>query len=148
MLLLSLLACALHEPQVGLVQNTADEVHLIGNNGRDFHVISSEIAGPLRQLEGCSVSVTGRGLRHRLWINDWKVLDAGDGSSPFVGVLRQEGLKYVIRDRNSGSTVYLDPRSMNGLLDHVDDLVLVVGYVQGTHQVSVVSWKALIDEAD
>ena len=146
MLLTLLLGCSLHGARTGLIQTPGDSVELVGETGERFTVVARGASAPLQHLEGCTVEVIGARLLRRIWADDWKVLDAGDGSMPFVGVLRRDGMQWTLRDRNSGSTILLDPDSLGGLEAHNGDPVLLVGYVLGAHRVNVVRWKALVDE--
>jgi len=146
MLLALLLGCSMSAPYTGLVQAEDGRVQMVGEHGERYRVIPREGAAPLAHLEGCTVEVTGPRLGGRLWADDWRVLDAGDGSMPFVGILRRDGMQWTLRDRNSGSTIMLDPDSMGGLEAHDGDPVLLIGYILGAHRVNVVRWKALIDE--
>lgn len=147
MLVLLLVACSLHAPQTGLVQTGSGDLLMVGEHGERFRVVAHEEAAALQHLEGCTVEVSGPRLGRRIWVDDWKVLDAGDGSMPFVGVLRRDGMQWTLRDRNSGSTVRLDPASLAGLEAHEGDPVMIIGYVLGAHRVNVVRWKALVDES-
>ncbi|MEC7948049.1 MAG: hypothetical protein VX265_10805 [Myxococcota bacterium] len=147
MLLMLLVACSLHAPHTGLVQTGSGDLLMVGEHGERFRIVAREDASPLQHLEGCTVEVSGPRLGRRIWVDDWKVLDAGDGSMPFVGVLRRDGMQWSLRDRNSGSTVRLDPASLAGLEVHEGSPVLVIGYVLGAHRVNVVRWKALVDES-
>lgn len=145
MLLPLLLGCSLHAVQTGLVQSGDAGLGLVGDTGRRASLVARDDAAPLHHLEGCTVEVRGLQLGRRLWVDDWKVLDAGDGSMPFVGVLRRDGMQWSLRDRNSGSTVFLDPDSLAGLEAHVGEPVLLIGYILGAHRVNVVRWKSLVD---
>jgi hypothetical protein len=52
-------------------------------------------------------------------------------------------MKWLLDDRNSGSTFALVPDSMGRLTEQRGQLVLVVGFVVGPHAVSVVRWAPL-----
>lgn len=144
MLLLLALGCALKAPHTGLLQADEGQLTLVENDGREFRVVAQEHAAPLHHLEGCTVRIEATRVGRRLVVQDWTVLDAGDGSAPFVGVLYRDGLQWKVRDRNSGVTVVLDPTTMGRLTQHEGDPVMIVGYVLGAHRVNVVAWKALV----
>lgn len=146
MLLMLLLGCSLKVPHTGLVQTDSGRLQMVGETGTHYRLVAKEAAAPLHHLEGCTVEVTGPRLGRRIWADDWKVLDAGDGSMPFVGILKRDGMQWTLRDRNSGSTILLDPASLSGLEAHDGDPVLLIGYVLGAHRINVVRWKALVDE--
>ncbi len=146
MLLLLALGCAAHAPHTGLLQVEAgsERLVLVEAHGREYRVVATEDAAPLHHLEGCTVQVDAASVGRRLVVRGWKVLDAGDGSAPFVGVLRRDGLQWKVHDRNSGAIIVLEPETMGALVDHEGDPVLIVGYVLGAHRVNVVAWKALV----
>ena len=146
MLLALLLGCHMSAPHTGLLQSAGGRLEMVGEHGTTYRVVAREGAEPLAHLEGCTVEVTGPRLGRRVWADDWRVLDAGDGSMPYVGILRRDGMQWTLRDRNSGSTILLDTASLGGLEAHDGDPVLLIGYILGAHRVNVVRWKALVDE--
>ncbi len=129
--------------RTGLVQRTGDEVLLVGAEGRRVRVQQSEAGAPLRYLEGTRVEVVGRGTARRIRPSSLKVLDGGDGSAPFFGVLRRYGSNWLVDDKNSGATIQLVEESLGELVNHEGRLVLLIGYVSGAQRVNVVMWKVL-----
>jgi hypothetical protein len=119
------------------------QVTLLRPEGGTLRLSYDPAAAPLHQLAGCVLEVDGVRIGRRVRVQDWSVLDAGEGSAPFVGVLRREGMKWLLDDRNSGSTFALVPESMGRLTEQRGQLVLVVGFVVGPHAVSVVRWAPL-----
>ena len=71
------------------------------------------------------------------------VLDAGDGSGNFVGLLRAYGARIVLDDRNSGSTVILDDLSAAPLRPYVGLNVLVIGHLTASGYVVPVAFRVL-----
>lgn len=118
-------------------------VTLLQPEGGTLRLVYDPATAPLHQLAGCVLEVEGPRLGRRVRVADWSVLDAGEGSAPFVGVLRRDGLRWMVDDRNSGSTVTLVPESMGRLTEQAGQIVLVVGFVVGPHAVSVVRWAPL-----
>ena len=138
------LGCAISASHSGLIQTDDDHIRLIREDGRSLQLMSTQTNVDAKHLEGCTLTFTGHRVGGRVWLGaDWRVLDAGDGSMPFVGTLQRDGLQWRLRDRNSGSVFYLDPDSLGGLEQHADQMVLIVGYILGAHRVNVVRWKAL-----
>jgi hypothetical protein len=138
-----LAACVLHANRAGLVQVEGERVVLVAPEGAVIRLVPTPEGAPLRYLEGARVSVDGRLAGRRLRPRDFTVIDAGDGSAPFVGPLRRYGSNWLIDDRNSGATILLDEASLGELRDHEGRLVMVIGYVVGAQRVNVVMWKVL-----
>ena len=131
--------------RTGLVQRNGEEIVLVEAEGQRIRVQPTEAGAPLRHLEGTRVEVTGRGSGRRLRPSSLKVLDAGDGSAPFFGVLRRYGSNWLLDDQNSGSTIQLVEESLGELTGQEGRLVLIIGYVSGAQRVNVVMWKVLED---
>ena len=138
-------ACAGPTVRTGLVQRTGDQTLLVEAEGRRIRVHPTEAGAPLRYLEGTRVEVTGRGAGRVLRPTRLRVLDGGDGSAPFFGVLRRYGSNWLVDDQNSGSTIQLVEDSLGELAAHEGRLVLIIGYVSGSQRVNVVMWKVLED---
>ncbi|MSP54274.1 MAG: hypothetical protein EXR69_01505 [Myxococcales bacterium] len=100
-------------------------------------------AAPLRYLNDCVVEVDGWLLFGALQVRDWRVLDAGDGSGNYVGVVRAYGARLVIDDRNSGSTIVLDDQTAAPLRRYVGLPVLVIGHLTGNGYVVPVAFRVL-----
>lgn len=141
--LILLAACAHKAHQVGLVEVDDNKARLLNGEGEHWKLVLDESSEPLRYVDGCGVEVYGRTLGRRFAVRRWRVLDAGDGSEPFVGRLERYGSHWVVKDRASGNEVALDPDSLAGLDAHEGQMVMVVGFVVGTLQVRVVSWRLL-----
>lgn len=144
--LLLLAACAGPAVHTGLVQRTGDAIILVGAEGREVAVRPTPAAAPLWHLEGARVEVTGKGGNRVISPQSLKVIDAGDGSAPYFGVLRRYGSNWLVDDQNSGSTIQLVEESLGDLARHEGKLVLIMGYVSGAQRVNVVMWKLLEDE--
>lgn len=100
-------------------------------------------AAPVRYLNGCVIEVDGPLLFGALHVQDWRVLDAGDGSGDYVGVLRAYGARLVIDDRNSGTTLVLDDLTAAPLRPYVGLPILVIGHVTGNGYVVPVAFRVL-----
>ena len=118
-------------------------VDLVDQKGRRWHLVVTGEAAPVSRLDGCVVEVSGARLGRRVFVAEWRVLDAGDGSAPYIGVLRRYGSHWALDDRASGSTLLLAEPTFADLLTHEGQLVMVVGFVDGAHRVRVVAWRAL-----
>lgn len=144
MLLLTLaLGCALSAHRVGLIHADGDAVELQEPDGRTFTIPPSGDGALFGALDRCVVDVRGPRLGRRLWVRDWQVQDAGDGSPPFVGRLRRYGGNWMIDDRRTGQPIVLDGKTVGQLAAWEGKLVLVRGLVVGAQTVAVVAWRPL-----
>ncbi len=144
MLLVTLaLGCALSAHRTGLVKADGEQVLLVEPTGRSFRVPEAGEGSVIGALEQCVVDVRGPRLGRIQWVRQWSVLDAGDGSPPYVGVLRRYGGHWMLDDRNSGQPVILDPKTVGALSAEEGRLVLIRGMVVGAQTVAVVAWRAL-----
>ncbi len=100
-------------------------------------------------LIGCGAEVEGLRVGRQLWVDSWTIVDAGDGSAPFLGVLIEKYGRLMMHDINTDTEVEL-------LVDTLDvDIwslmgkpILVTGIVVGQHQVRVMSVKLLSPQND
>jgi hypothetical protein len=156
-LFLATVGCAMHASITGLVEPLAARpvgeaaatpvaVAVLEYNGRRTPLLLDAESVALRRLEGCIVEVSGMRTPVGLWVRDWYVKDAGDGSSGFVGVLRVHGSRVLLDDRNTHTVIALDEIGAVRLRPYVGRSVLVVGGVVGSGIVQVVAWR-LLDEA-
>lgn len=136
-------ACAVRQHTVGLVQETGSI--LLTPAGDRYRLVLRDDAVAVRHLDGTQVAVDGPRVGRLLWVGEWQVTDAGDGSAPFVGVLRWHGARLVLDDRNSGMPVMLDAESAAALTSHVGKLVVLIGFVVGAQEVRVVGYRVLED---
>lgn len=143
MLLALMFGCALSAHRTGLVERQDAGLLLRESTGRSARLVASGDAAPLNQLDGCIVEVRGPRLGRRLLVHDWSVLDAGDGSAPFIGRLTRYGGNWLLEDRNTGRPVLLDERSAAALAAEEGHLLLVNGVVIGAQTVRVLSWRSL-----
>ncbi|MFZ5481593.1 MAG: hypothetical protein ACOZNI_32825 [Myxococcota bacterium] len=146
MLIPLLAACAFHA--TGLVEPVRNEVILKTYEGERWVLVLGEDGKPVRYLDDATVAVDGRRLGKRVFVRDWWVADAGDGSSGFVGVVRRWGARLVIDDRNTKTTLGLDDVSSAKLWELDGKPVLVQGHVVGGGIVEVMRWRVLEEGAD
>ena len=142
-LFLLIFGCALRSQHAGLVQIEQDQPRLIEQEGQTWRLKGGQDHAIIQRLEGCTIDIEARRLGKSLQITDWQVTDAGDGSAPYVGQLYRYGSHWMLADRNSGATLRLKEDTLGGLERHLNQVVLVVGYVVGSHELSVVWWRAL-----
>ncbi len=141
-----LLGCAFHVTRAGLVAPTPTTVFLDGYQGGRVALVLDETSAPIRYLQGCVVEVEGTRTPAGLVVTDWRVKDAGDGSSGFVGVLQAYGARVLLDDRNTGTTLVLDDQQAPELRRFAGDPVLIVGTIVGPGQVRVMAWRRLLPE--
>ncbi len=138
-----LTGCALTARHSGLLEVDGSHLRLHGPTGSTRTLMPGSDDPELVHLGGCTVEIEGATFLRRMTVRRWRVTDAGDGSQPFIGQLTRPGVQYMLEDWNTGTVLYLDPDSLGTLPQHVGDTVLVVGFVSGAQQVTVVSWRSL-----
>ncbi|MFT5683880.1 MAG: hypothetical protein ACI8RZ_004812 [Myxococcota bacterium] len=146
MIWILLTGCALNARHSGLLEVDGSQLRLHEPFGSTRVLIPGTDDPELFYLGGCGVEIEGATFLRRMTVRRWRVTDAGDGSQPFIGSLSRPGAQYLLEDWNTGTTLYLDPDSLGTLAEHVGDTVLVVGFVSGAQQVTVVSWRSLSGE--
>jgi len=135
------LGCAIHSQYSGLVNVDQQQIYLIPPTGKVLTLHSDDDA--LEMLHGCGLKVEANRLLRHLWVQQWQVTDAGDGSQPFVGPLRRVGVQWVVEDWNTGSRIILEPESVGDLTQHIGSTVMIAGVIVGAHQVRVISMRVL-----
>jgi len=162
MMFFLLIACAFHTTVTGLVDYKTDRerVALYGPDGIEYTITPSLSkyttvhSSTLGSLEGLGISVTGSRIGPYIFVRRWHIVDGGDGSVPFVGVLRRHGSQFLLADRYSGGDYILDFsgqvsfRPVSGDTNkQVDEFigldVVVVGFIIGPHQVRVVEIRSI-----
>lgn len=118
-------------------------VELVEPGGRRIALQLDGGSAPLRYLHDVVVTVEGSRVGRRFLVRDWRVVDAGDGSSGYVGQLRVQGMRVFLADRNSGGLVVLDDRTSAPLRAWDGRTVLVIGYLVGPETVQPVAWRLL-----
>ncbi len=113
--------------------------------GRTIALRSTEEMELLRSLDGCTVEVEGPVMARSMLVQQWVVLDAGDGSVPYVGLLRQHGSNMVIDDRSSGMPLVLNDASAARLGGYIGKVVMISGYVVGAQLLHVVNFRVLVE---
>ncbi len=142
------LGCAVKGSYVGLVDAPEDveatgPVRLRAYDGRAWRLGLDEASAPLRWADAVRVEVLGPRVGRRILVQDWRVLDSGDGSGGFVGLLRPYGSRLVIDDRNTSSTLLIDDRSAERLRALEGRTVLLLGHVTGGNIVTVRAYRLL-----
>jgi hypothetical protein len=141
------LACAPHLVTTGLIRVEPASVELDTMRGQHWQLVLQPDSEALRRLQDCTVEVTGSRLGSRVYVHDWRVLDSKMGGGAFVGTVREWGAQIAIDDRNTRSTVALEPTSGEALRPYLGQVVMVVGPVVGNRQVEVVAFRVLTGDA-
>jgi hypothetical protein len=123
----------------------APTVRLRVPDGHTWRLRLTEEAWPLRSLDGCTVQVEGRRWLRSFVVASWQVLDAGDGSAPFVGEVHRIGVNLMIEDRNSGMALILDEQGAENLSALEGHVVMVRGYIVGPQALRVVGYRVLAE---
>ncbi len=143
MLLAALLGCALHTSRAGLVEPTDGSVRMRTYEGGVYRLHLDEDGAPLRYLQNVVVKVEGPRLGRGIWVRDWYVQDAGDGSGGYVGRLRVYGARLVVDDRNTKRTLVIADGTAPELRAHAGKVVLLLGHVVGTETIEVAAFRVL-----
>mgnify|MGYP005742983229 CR=1 FL=1 len=146
MIWILLTGCSMSTRHTGLLEAGPDRLRLHQPSGKTLTLMPGTDDPELAHLGGCTLEVEGARFMRRMTVRRWRVTDAGDGSQPFIGQLSRPGAQYFLEDWNTGSTIILNPDSVGMLADHVGETVLIVGFVSGAQEVSVVSWRSLSGE--
>jgi len=142
-----ILGCALHVTRTGLVERPeAGVVHLVEPGGERVALTLGAEGESLRYLYGTVVAIDGSRVGGRLRVRDWYVVDAGDGSSGWVGTLRVTGLRVLINDRNTRRTYVVDDQNSAPLRAYGGRQVLLLGHLSGPETVTPVAWRLLEPE--
>jgi hypothetical protein len=147
MLLAALLGCAVHTTRAGLVEPNDGRVELRTYEGHVYRLRLDEESAAVRHLGNVVVKVEGARLLRTLWVRDWYVQDAGDGSGGFVGRLRAYGARLVVDDRNTRRTLVIADGTAPELRAHVGQDVLLLGHVVGGETIEVVAFRVLAPDA-
>jgi len=152
---LTLSGCSIHYSAKGLIfqpsgQESSEDfsLYLGSSEGQQWRLHLGEDGLYFPYLVGCGAEVKGVRLGRHLWVNTWQVTDAGDGSAPFLGVLRFELGRYWLHDLNTDSELeILDVGWETGTFSNlVGRPILVTGLIVGGHQIQVFSIRLLEDE--
>jgi hypothetical protein len=147
MLLLALLGCALHTTRAGLVQPGDNVVTIATYEGKSFRLHLDEDSAAIRYLDRVVVKVEGPRVGRGLWVKDWYVQDAGDGSGGFVGRLRIYGTRLVLDDRNTKRTLVIADGTAPEMRALVGEEVLLLGHVVGGETIEVAAYRHLAPTA-
>ena len=94
-------------------------------------------------LQGCGVEVTGVRFGKHVWVDTWSVVDAGDGSAPFLGILNERYDRWILHDINTDTEIELLMEEIEAPWRFQHRAILVTGIVVGPHQVRVMNVKVL-----
>lgn len=127
----------------GLVRLDEGAALLLEPQGKLTRLRLGQDSAPLQHLEGHLADVDGVRSPLGLWVVDWKVPQGLHGMEVWVGPLGELGVQVGVQDRNSGAWYELLPDSASLLRPYVGEVVLVEGYVEGPHQIRVLSYRVL-----
>lgn len=133
--------CSLHHNAKGLLFQDDRRLNIGTSEGVEFQLHAGEDEFYLRQLTGCGAKVDGVRFGRHIWVTEWHITDAGDGSEPFIGTIVRHGMKFVLQDINTGHKIEI--LTDEDLSPYVDQQILVTGIVVGPHQVRMMTFKPL-----
>jgi hypothetical protein len=137
------LGCSLHASRAGIVEPVNGPVRIATYEGQHYRLVLDEDSQPIRYLQRAVVKVEGPRLFGTIWVDDWHVQDAGDGSGGFVGRLRRYGMRLVVDDRNTLRTLVIRDGSAPELEALVGKDVLLIGHVIGVEEIEVAAYRVL-----
>jgi len=140
-----LFSCGAHLQRVGLIAQDENRTVLLDPDGRMLRLVATGDARAVYQLTGCRVTLQGPAMGGKLMVQQWEVTDSGFGSVPYVGRLKRYGGNWLLADRNSGSTMVIEPETLGQLESHDGDLVLIDGLIVGVHVLRVMVWRLLLE---
>lgn len=143
------LGCGPKVSRVGLIDAGAPRLALVETTGQrhrlalDPHTDEAQLLA----LGGCLVRVEGVQGPGGLRVGRYHVLDAGDGSAPYIGQLREDRGQLVVFDRQGAGDLRLIAGEagpgLEGLRALLGQDVLVLGFVVANQTVQVVKWRPL-----
>ena len=142
-LLLVFIATAWSAHRTGLIEVRDGAVTLREPTGQVSTVAPRGEGQVMARLGGCIVEVSGLHLGRRQWVRKLSVVDAGDGTPAYMGVLRRYGGNWLIDDVNSAATLKVQPPTSLDLAPYDGQRVLLSGVVVGAQTLRVISLRAL-----
>lgn len=150
------IACSLHYNAKGLIFQPepipdlhTSNIYIGTSEGDVFRLRLGEDGLYFPKLLGCGAEVTGVRVGKQIWVDSWTVTDAGDGSAPFLGVLKEKYGRLMLHDINTDTEIELILTHIDtNVWDFVHQPLLVTGIVIGPHQVQVMSVKVLVDDSN
>ena len=141
--------CVKQVEVVGLIDASAPTAVLVDTEGKrhKLRVDAGTDEEQLHQLAGCGVLVEGYARGRRLEVDRYRVMDAGDGSAPFVGALRLERGGLVLQDRQGAGALRVLAAEGGPPLAELQALVgqdvVLIGFVASAQAVVAMRWRAL-----
>ncbi len=143
-LLILLSGCSAHIQ--GLVEKRPLGVWMQTSEGKNYQLLTDPSVSELAYLEGLIITVDGRRVFRKITVTDYTVREGLHGLQSWVGVLEKRGIQIGLQDRNSGSFFFVTRDSVSTLEPFVGKPVLLEGYVEGAHEVTVMYYRPLFRE--
>ena len=140
MLFCLIMGCLVHYKGLLTVQEKKRTLSTLQN--KIYHIHAGRDGNIVGQLDGCILEVEGTRFFRSVFVSSWSVLDAGDGSSPYIGRLIRRGIQWSMQDKNTKGIIL-----MEGISDIIEPkegmIVMVGGYVIAPQKVRVVHARVL-----
>jgi len=127
----------------GLARPTPAGPTVETREGEVYRLVTSPDSVALAALDGHEVVVEGQRAFGAVRVTDWQVVGGLHGMPVWVGEVRGMGAQIGVDDRNSGAFYWVDDHAAQTLDDHVGEVVLLEGYVDGPHRIRVMYWRPL-----
>jgi hypothetical protein len=98
----------------------------------------------LVQLDGHLVALTGKKLGKRVRVDEWSIVTGLHGMNVWIGRLERQGNQLGLLDHNSKAFYVVSRDAREELAPFVGQDVLLEGYVQGAHEVSVLHYEVFV----
>ena len=135
------LACSVHHNTKGLLFQEKGQLQLGTLEGRTYILHAGDDTPYLEHLSGCGATVSGVRFARHIWLEKWRVTDAGDGSEPFIGTIVIQGVRIILRDMNTGQE--LEIVGGEELLSLDGAPILITGIIVGAHQIRMIEYRVL-----
>ena len=139
-----LFGCRLHFQMKGLIfqpTESVDDIWIGSSEGKKFRLHLGDDGQYFPYLTGCAADIQATRVGRHLWVEEWTITDAGDGSAPFLGMVYRDGLDVMLNDINTGHALQL--KGDWDFVELIDKPVLVTGIIVGPHLLQVVNLKIL-----
>ena len=140
MLLCLIMGCLVHYKGLLTAQEKKQTLSTLQN--KIYHIHAGHDGNIVGQLDGCILEVEGTQFFRHIFVTSWNVLDAGDGSSPYIGRLIRRGIQWVVEDKTTKGILVLE--GLSNLIDVEEGIIVMVGgYVIAPQKIQVVHARVL-----
>jgi hypothetical protein len=133
--------CSLHYNVKGMLFQEDNRLQIANSVGVEYFLHAGDDAFYLNQLTGCGAKANGLRIGKHIWVDEWHITDAGDGSEPFLGTILRHGMKFILQDINTGHQIEI--LTDEDLSSYEGRTILVTGIIVGPHQIRLMTFLPL-----